>query len=112
MATVNLWICCARSNVVVRIKAWQVFILVSTICTAEIQSEVVLPVAEGAPAMISLPLLILSASQAKCSVLGDAIFALTLYHCHDGVLLDSRWALKTILVNFMEELAIEIHALE
>lgn len=62
--------------------------------------------------MISLPLLVLSASQDKCSVLGDAIFALTLYHCHDGALLNGRWALETILINFMEELAIEIHAVE
>lgn len=68
---------------------------------AEMQSEVVLPVAGGASAMISLPLLVLSAGQSKCSVPGDAIFALTLYHWHDGALLNGRWALETALVNIV-----------
>jgi hypothetical protein len=79
---------------------------------AEMQSEVVLPVAGGASAMISLPLLILLAGQSKCSVSGDAIFALTLYHWHDGALLNGRRVLETTLVNIVEELAFEAHAVE
>lgn len=51
--------------------------------------------------MISLPLLVLSAGQSKCSVPGDAIFALTLYHWHDGALLNGRWAVETTLVNIV-----------
>lgn len=53
-----------------------------------------------------------SADWLMCSLFAAAIHALTLYDGHDSALLNITWAIETVFVKALNELALQIHLVE